>query len=201
MVIDSIEPGYYYHIYNRGINKERIFLHEKHYLQFLTLCKNYLPEHIDVLAYCLLPNHFHFLVHFKDKDDPDRVSSEASPCQGVLSLSHMFNAYAQWFNRKTGRTGGLFQRPFRRKRIMDEIYLMQIIYYIHRNPIHHHLVNNLMDWRFSSYSTLIGDQPTLLKRDRVLSWFEDRDNFIEFHASISEIVDDGMLEWEHPDRV
>jgi len=58
-----------------------------------------------------------------------------------------------------------------------------------------------MDWKFSSYSTLIGDQPTLLKRDRVLSWFEDRDNFIEFHASISEIADDGMLEWEHPVRV
>jgi putative transposase len=189
MEIDCIEPGNYYHIYNRGINKGRLFTNEEHYHKFLTLCKKYLPQRVDVLAYCLLPNHFHFLVYFPEH--PDRVSP---PCQGVEALRHLFNAYAQWFNKKTSRTGGLFCRPFRRKKITDEAYLRQVIYYIHRNPLHHKLTDKPTDWLFSSYQTLIGTQPTLLLRDQVLEWFDNRKNFINYHATQFENDEEGMLE-------
>ncbi len=189
MEIDIIEPDYYYHIYNRGNNKEKIFKEDEHYYKFLELSKKYLTQQTDILAYCLLPNHFHFLLFMHDHKT-NAVNTQTSgrnmpsngPINLSLPLSHLFNAYAQWFNKKTGRTGGLFQRPFRRRRITSEEYLKQVIYYIHRNPMHHHLADNPENWKFSSYKTILSDQPTLLKREQVLEWFGDRENFVQYHT-------------------
>lgn len=191
MEIDFIEPGYYYHIYNRGINRQKIFEEEEHYSKFLILCKKYLIEQADMLAYCLLPNHFHFLLYIKEY--PDRVHR---PCQGKesLFLSHLFNAYAQYFNKRTNRTGGLFQRPFKRKRITDEDYLKQMVYYIHRNPMHHELVQKPRDWLYSSYSTFISSSPTMINRKEVFEWFDNERNFIDYHKMQFEIDKSIMLE-------
>ena len=191
MEIDIIEPGYYYHIYNRGINRQVIFEEDTHYLKFLSLCKKYLPERADVLAYCLLPNHFHFLLHIKKY--PDRVPG---PCQGKesLFLSHLFNSYAQYFNKRMGRTGSLFQRPFKRKRINDENYLRQVIYYIHRNPLHHNLVAHPGEWIFSSYTAILNYLSTFVNKNETLSWFDNRENFLEFHRIQFEIDRQLILE-------
>ncbi|MGH2575336.1 MAG: transposase, partial [Ignavibacteria bacterium] len=59
-------PGYYYHIYNRGNNREIIFYMDDNYKYFLKRFDKYLSIHLDVLAFCLLPNHFHFLVKVKE---------------------------------------------------------------------------------------------------------------------------------------
>jgi len=189
MKTDPLVSGYYYHIYNQGINKERIFKHEDHYRKFISLCEKFLFSQVDVYAYCLMPNHFHFLFYIPEH--PDRVPP---PCQGVLSLSHLFNAYAQWFNRQTNRTGGLFRRPFRRKRITDNYYLMRVLYYIHHNPVHHKFAENTSDWSFSSYHALTADQPTQLMREQVMEWFGGRKNFIAYHANQFEIDDIDILE-------
>ena len=191
MEIDFIEPGYYYHIYNRGINRQVIFEEEVHYMKFIDLCRKYLPERAKVLAYCLLPTHFHFLLHIKEY--PDRVTG---PCQGKesLFLSHLFNAYAQYFNKCTNRTGSLFQRPFKRKRINDEKYLKQIIYYIHRNPMHHKLVDHPGEWVFSSYTTIISHHETFVSRKETMTWFNDRKNFLDYHRMQFEIDRNWILE-------
>jgi putative transposase len=190
MEIDIIEPGYFYHIYNRGINKTRIFSEEDHYYRFLSFCKEYLPLEADVLAYCLLPNHFHFLLYIHTY--PDGVNG---PRRGNSAIGNMFNAYAQWYNKKIGRTGGLFQRPFKRKRITDDIYMKQVIYYIHRNPLHHRLIDNPENWLFSSYQAIIGNQPTIISRNKVLEWFENRSNFIDYHKMQFDL-DSRMFEFE-----
>jgi putative transposase len=193
MEIEIIEPGNYYHIYNRGINREEIFIEDEHYFKFLSLCKKYIPRSSDVLAFCLLPNHFHFLVYILDY--PDRV---LPPCQGgaSLQLSHLFNAYAQWFNKRTDRTGSLFQRPFKRIKITDEDYLRKLIYYIHRNPLHHRKCENPENYLFSSYQNILSNQNTILKRDEVLEWFGGRANFIEFHKMQFEIDCQGLIDDE-----
>jgi hypothetical protein len=81
----------------------------------------------------------------------------------------------------TDRTGGLFQRPFKRKRIETQEYLKHAIYYIHRNPMHHRLAVNPDEYTFSSYHAMINNHPTFLKRELVLDWFDGADNFVDFH--------------------
>jgi REP element-mobilizing transposase RayT len=190
MEIELIEPDYYYHVFNRGINRQPIFTWEGHYRKFLMLCEKYIPQTADVLAYCLLPNHFHFLLYIH----PDGVYP---PRRGVNSpLGNLFNSYAQWFNRQTDRTGGLFQRPFKRKKITDQDYLKKVIYYIHRNPLHHKLTRNPANYTFSSYQEIIGHRPSFLQREQVLEWFDDRRNFIDYHSMQFEIDTELMLEDE-----
>lgn len=174
MEIDFFEPGYYYHVFNRGINGQTLFTEEEHYVKFLSLCKKYIPEQAEVLAYCLMPSHFHFLLLMKDLKSPEQGKES-------LFLSHLFNAYAQWLNKKTDRTGTLFQRPFKRKRITDENYLKQVVYYIHRNPLHHKLARKPDEWLYSSYQAILSPQKTMVNREEVLGWFDDRKNFIDYH--------------------
>jgi putative transposase len=61
-----MQPGEYYHIYNRGINKDLIFFEEANYAYFIQQFKKYVSEYVDVFAYCLMPNHFHFFVRIKE---------------------------------------------------------------------------------------------------------------------------------------
>jgi REP element-mobilizing transposase RayT len=175
MEIEVIEPDYYYHIFNRGINRQPIFISEGHYYKFLALCNKYIPEFADILAYCLIPNHFHLLLYIH----PDGVPP---PRRGVNSpLCNLFNAYAQWFNKGTDRTGSLFQRPFKRKKILSQEYLKQVIYYIHRNPMHHNIATNPADYIFSSYRALLNNHPTFLNREHVLEWFDGPSHFADYH--------------------
>jgi len=188
MEIEVIEPDYYYHIYNRGINRQPIFTSVDHYYRFLFLCKKYVPSYADVLAYCLMPNHFHFLLYIH----PDGVGV---PRRGVNSpLCNFFNAYAQWFNKMTDRTGGLFQRPFKRKKILDQEYLKQVVYYIHRNPMHHKMVAKPEEYSFTSYHDLISNHPTFLKREDVLDWFDGPSHFSDYHKMHFEIDESEFFE-------
>ncbi|HEX2395195.1 MAG TPA: transposase [Bacteroidales bacterium] len=181
MEIDVIEPDYYYHIYNRGINRQPIFSDQNHYYKFLMLCIKYITSQADVLSYCLIPNHFHFLVYFHPDIDWHTKPSGNSP------LNQLFNSYAQWFNKRTDRTGGLFQSPFKRKRILDQEYLKQAIYYIHRNPMHHKITRKPDEYVYSSYNDLIGNNPTFVKRDHVLQWFDGPVHFADYHKMKFEI--------------
>jgi REP element-mobilizing transposase RayT len=175
MEIDVIEPFYYYHIYNRGINRQPIFFDNSHYYKFLDLCEKYIPCHADILAYCLIPNHFHLLVYIGPDWEKTIQKFVNNP------FSNWFNAYAQFFNKSTGRTGTLFQRPFKRKRITSQNYLLQVIHYIHKNPIHHNLVENIDQYHFSSYKALAGTNPTFINRDHVYNWFSSPTDFADFH--------------------
>ncbi len=105
-------PGNWYHIYNRGINGERLFYEEENYLYFLRLLTRYVLNVAEVYAYCLLVNHFHLLVRIFDQP--------AKPPHQVFS--HLFNSYAQSINKRYDRTGSLFERPFHRRLIDSERY-------------------------------------------------------------------------------
>jgi len=109
-----LEYGQYYHVYNRGIARAPLFLEERNYRYFLQLYARHVGPVARTFAYCLLPNHFHFLVQIKDLLDLtglEDLSGQKAPSQ---SFSNLFNAYAKAFNRAYDRTGALFQRPFGR---------------------------------------------------------------------------------------
>lgn len=108
---DVLEPGGTYHIFNRGNNKEDIFREAVNYDYFLQLLKKYIIPIADVYAYCLLKNHFHFLLRIKDAQDlPPKFCERPH-----LAFSHLFNAYTKAINKRYGRSGSLFQEHIKRK--------------------------------------------------------------------------------------
>jgi len=162
----------YYHIYNRGINRENIFIEERNYELFLRLYEKHLTPVTDLFCYCMLRNHFHILVRVKSKDEiledgkTARVSSvndrqlrqstTANQEEGTLrkplgsryvsdQFSNFFNAYAKTINKAHGRTGSLFQHPFGRIPITSDRQFWNVMAYIHQNPQKHGFVKDFRD--------------------------------------------------------
>jgi REP element-mobilizing transposase RayT len=173
-----------YHIYNRGNGKEKIFYEEKNYLYFLKQYDKYISELADTFAFCLLPNHFHLLIRIKC-NDPNTISE---------AFRKLFISYSMSINRQEQRKGSLFQRGFKRKVIEDSKYFYSAIYYIHANPLHHKMVKDLTEYKFSSFSLLSGEKETRLCRDEVIEWFGGKENFITYHLDIqNKIIDDNFI--------
>lgn len=172
-----LEPGKYYHIFNRGNNKENIFNEDKNYQYFIDLYFDYLDDIVDTFAYCLMKNHFHLLIKVKETQE---ICSKSS---GYISkqFSNFFNAYARAFNIAYNRTGALFQRPFGRIEVDTEDYYTQLIYYIHFNPQKHAFTNDFRVYPHSSYQIILSSEPTRIRREEVIRWFNGRENYIEFH--------------------
>jgi REP element-mobilizing transposase RayT len=178
-----LQYGQYYHVYNRGNNRENLFLEERNYRYFLRLYARYAEPVADTYAYCLLYNHFHLLVRVKTEEEQERGltasgSRKASkPKRPSRQFSHLFNAYAKGFNSAYQRTGSLFEHPFGRVPVEDEAYLVHLVAYIHQNPQKHGLVKDFRDWPYSSYPAMLSEKPTRLKRDEVLAWFHGAAGF------------------------
>ena len=189
MEIDEIEEGYFYHIYNRGNNSEKIFFSEENYAYFLKLLTKYIFPVADIYAYCLLNNHFHILVRIKEKNEIEinklKFSTVEKPKEVSASrqFSHFLNAYSQAVNKKYARIGSLFEKRFERKRISDNHYLRQVILYINTNPLKHNLVEKPKDYKWSSYNSHISNAKTKLKRKEVIELFDDVENFVLCHKN------------------
>ena len=93
-----LHPGQYYHIYNRGNNRENVFREERNYPYFLKLYAKYIEPIAETYAYCLLRNHFHFLVRIKDEKDLTGFEnlSGLNPSGLGQPFSNLFNAYAAY---------------------------------------------------------------------------------------------------------
>lgn len=190
-----IEFGRYYHIYNRGINSCNLFKENSNYEHFLHLYEKYITPIADTFAYCLMSNHFHFLVRIKDNNEikleelpnpvkilnPDMFNKKIQ--KPHIYFSHLFNSYTQAFNKKINRTGALFERPFKRILVENETYLKYLVYYIHHNPVKHGFVDDMIEYPWSSYKSISSLKKTKLKREEVIEWFNDLGNYIYFHST------------------
>ncbi len=178
-VLRSDAPDSFYHVYARGHSKHRIFLDEQDYLFFLNLLERYLASEeiksrhrvvypnfynkIELLAYCLMPNHFHLLVY----------QHQASALTAFMRS--LMTSYSLYFNKKYKRSGSLFESRFRASLITDGAYLEHITRYIHLNP---------RLWRDYEYSSL----PYYLQQlevswinpNRVLDMFKSADEYLSF---------------------
>lgn len=174
---EIIEPGFVYHLYNRGNNKENVFIEERNYLFFLHLMKKYLLVISDVYAYCLLKNHFHILLRIKEYDKlPEKYKAKISQ-----PISNMFNAYTKSINKIYKRSGSLFQEHPRRQRVENEKYLINLLLYIHLNPAKHGFTDNYRMYRYSSYSAYLSNDVTNIDRDAIFDMMEGKENFIYLH--------------------
>lgn len=101
-------------------------------------------------------------------------------------FSHLFNAYAQAFNKQNKRTGSLFERPFERRLIDTEKYFIELVSYIHNNPVHHGFVDTINNYPWSSYRAYYSEKPTSLKKEMVIDWFGGIKNFKYVHKTKQE---------------
>jgi len=104
-----------------------------------------------------------------------------------LHFSHLFNAYSSYINKRYNRHGSLFERPFKRKLIENEIYLKHVVHYIHNNPVIHGFCEHPLEYPWSSYISCISNKPTKLIRENVIRWFEDEENFKRIHNDTGNI--------------
>lgn len=180
-----LQYGIYYHIFNRGTNGEDVFAEKRNYSFFMQRYAKYVEPVAATYAYCLLKNHFHFLVRIKTPEE-QRETLKVSETSGVLEpsrqFSNLFNAYSKAFNRLYGRTGSLFEHPFHRVVVETDAHFQSLVVYIHRNPQKHGFVDDFRAWLYSSYHALESQQPTRLQREIVLEWFGGPEPFLAFHA-------------------
>lgn len=200
----KFEEDRFYHIYNRSIDKKAMFCNDGNYEYFLKKYDAYLSPVLDTYAYCLLGNHFHLLVRIKDLTALKELSNlnttthDLTTFQKLLNLnkpyipksthdiiSHQFRkffqCYAMAFNKQQNRTGTLFQTPFKRALVDNDSYFTKLIYYIHANPQTHQLIDDFKEWRWSSYQRILMEKQTKLKKEEVLEWFGNKQQFEKYH--------------------
>ena len=169
---DEIEwqAGSYYHIYNRGARQLSIFREPDNYLFALRRLKKYLATlELSVIAYCLMPNHYHFLLRQDGQQEA-----------GLL-LQHTFNSYTKAYNKRYGHSGTLFERRFQAKRIVDDAHLLHLCRYIHANPVKDGMVTTPVDWPYSNYAEWVGARDgTLVDRAFIASHFVSAAGYKDF---------------------
>ena len=137
--------GQFYHIYNRGAGRQPMFREEENYLFLLRRVKKYASAFdITVVAYCLMPNHYHFLLRQDDQVPAGRLPQR------------VFNSYTKAFNKCYDRTGTLFEGPYKAVHVDQDSYLLHVCRYIHANPVKHGLVSEPEQWPYSNYLEWIG---------------------------------------------
>jgi REP element-mobilizing transposase RayT len=187
---DYFEPGVVYHLFNRGNNQENIFIEEKNYLYFLSLLKKHILPVADIYSYCLLKNHFHLALRIKDEES----LSEKLKDKPYLAFSNFFNSYSKAINKAYNRTGSLFQEHPHRIRVEDDEYLMQLIAYIHLNPVKHKFSDNFKEYKYSSYQAYISEKPTSIEKEYVMSLFGDKTNFEYWHDLNKLYLEDKIID-------
>jgi len=193
--INQLEFGKVYHIYNRGVNKMPIFRSQSNYQFFLKLYFERVGPMVDTYAWCLMKNHFHFMVRVKTrKEIVNQLSAVMEPDRLIglnpsKQLSNLFVAYALAFNKQEKRKGTVFERPFGRIEVDSLKYFKDLVVYIHRNPVHHGIVESPKDYEWSSFHNYFSVNPSGIQRDMVMSWFDSTINFKANHRKIQDITD------------
>jgi putative transposase len=163
-------PGHYYHFYNRGAHKVSIFREPDNYLFVLQKMRKYVTEFkLTMIAYCLMPNHYHFLTR-----------QDAKNAAGLLP-QRVFNSYSKAYNKRYGHSGTLFEDNYKVKPIQTSSHLLHLCRYIHGNPVKDGLVANPADWPYSNYLDWIGERNgALVDRDFIDNQFSNAQEYQKF---------------------
>ena len=181
-------PQEIYHVYNRGVDKMKIFRNTEDFRTFMIRTEeNLFPENIDIskfsriekrrkllppnsfdlICYCLMPNHFHFIIQ------------QLTDLPVSKLISKICTSYSMCFNKKYGRVGALFQDQFKAVKIENNTQLLWTAFYVHKNPIEAGLVNDIHNYKWNSYLDYEGGRPeSLCKQDILLGQFRSRDELI-----------------------
>lgn len=197
--------GEYYHVYNRGTDKRKIFMDEKDFFRFWDSLFDFNQTEpigsmyefsfkkksegqdkkakplVQFVAYCINPNHFHFLI---------------TPLQerGVEKLmQRLGNGYTKYFNNKHKRSGVLFQGRFKSKHVDSNEYLLHLSAYINANNILGHRMSKFSRSSMSEFSDKALNQRKLCNTEIILKQFRNKKEYEEF---VSESLKDIELRKE-----
>lgn len=177
-----LEVNHFYHIYNKGINGGQLFFESGNYFYFLKLISEKIKPVARIYSYCLLQSHFHLLVVINNEETirlrfPDKSTVEL---EKIISqqFSNTFNSYSQAINKRFGRTGKLFELPFRRKEILTDQQLINSILYINKNPEKHKISDDYLNYPYSSVKDISIGNNFLIESREVLKIFNGVDNFL-----------------------
>jgi len=177
-------PDCYYHIYNRGHNGIDIFYEPENYAFFLRQFSRYVcGEHADVIAYALMPNHYHFFLEVR--------SFEFSHSMQNFSIS-----YVKAINKRYKRSGTLYQGSFQAKIVAQNRYLLHLSRYIHLNPVSAGLVDQPEDWEYSSYRGYIGlREGTIPQPSIVLNQFQvpGKNGSKHYRSFVEDLQDENII--------
>ncbi len=179
------ENNSYYHIYNRGNRKQRIFLQDKDYTRFLEKIVTYKNKYpLKIVAYCLMPNHFHLLIQQSATNSISRFFSD------------LCNSHSTYFNMKYETVGSLYQGRFKSKLVEQDEYLVHLSRYIHLNPygLYKHSGKNARDlllrYKWSSLSAyLSGEANDIVDPETVLSYFTKKNSVSEYEKFVMSNID------------
>jgi REP element-mobilizing transposase RayT len=213
--LDRFVPGGFFHVFNRTNHRGLMFKTTEHRKFFLDQYEVFLIDYVDTYAWCLMGNHFHFLIRVKSEEEifeklqqipaDERIKTQQKFLESVegdrdyhsivkMQFTRLFTVYAMMFNCAHGCTGNLFYRPFKRVEVKTENHLLWLVYYIHSNPRKHKILRVFSRYKWSSYTTFLSKKKTKLRRQEVLEWFGGIENFISFHTRDQESPDITELE-------
>jgi putative transposase len=143
----DFRPGSIFHLFNHAVDDQLLFYDDQDYNFFLIAFSNHLRiTPATVIAYCLMPNHYHFLLRQDDEDKIYRI------------FNYSFISYARYYNRKYERKGHIFRSPLQHKIVDNPTYLLQLCKYIHLNPVYAGIVDNPKEWEYSNYKEWINER-------------------------------------------
>ncbi len=183
-----------YHVYNRGNNREQIFSNRENYIFFLKKLRLHLLPVCDLLSYCLMPNHFHFMIYTKDS----YMIKDKHPIN--QSISTILSSYTQAYNKQQNRTGSLFQQKSKAINVSEKNnkhsdYSKTCFHYIHQNPMKAMLIVNMEDWEFSSFRDYVGlRNGTLCNRKLAHQILDITTDANELFKLSYEVIDDNLFE-------
>ena len=167
---EEFTAGQYYHIYNHACGKELLFQDEEDYLKCLALIERYyFAADYRIICYCLMPNHYHFLIH------------QISDIPAYMYFNKIWFSYSKYFNQKYSRKGSIFGGRLQHIGIRSNEYLMRLCAYIHRNPLEAKLVRDVKNWQWSDYAEWMGLRKRVwVDTELIDSRFPQPGDYVEF---------------------
>jgi putative transposase len=179
-------PGALYHVLSRGNERRDIFFNDADCRMFLkTLGEMADRFDVEVFAYVLMPNHYHLLIKTHHAN-----LSKTMQWFGVT--------YTNRFNTRHTRSGHLFQGRFKSILVQNDAYLVQLSYYIHRNPLRTGIIKRLADYRWSSYLPYAYGRkaPGWLSMDLILSFYKAEDQHRAYREKVQRYANEEKRLWE-----
>ena len=196
---DILFADRFYHIYNHAVGNENLFNNKSDYIQFLEKYQKHASLYFQIYSYCLMPNHFHFLIKVKSLEELIKQGyNENENIHNFLSqkIGNFFNSYTKSYNLTYNRKGRLFIESFHRIAIDTVNYLCKLIIYIHRNPVNHGFANKPNEWHYSSFNNIYKNMKNIQEYEDVIRWFDDKENYLFCHLKESDLEDEYKLEFE-----